>query len=148
MSKKITKKEINQILKELGVDFKPKDGCLHVFLMKGGFFWDHEVTIKQGLYEYSYVNFYEVLLWYNYYICKRHRVHRFLFNDEEDYSKTSFYYTNRSYFSRTPKHYRNLSQKKGLKVIKQALEDFLIYHNGIPFYFNRKVFDNTSKIIE
>jgi hypothetical protein len=82
--------------------------------------------VNKGRHIYEYNNIYEVLLWYYYYKTKyKHIEHK---------------NKNRSYFARIPEHYKKT--KKGLKIVKDVLDEIIIKNKGVPKYYNESVINN------
>ena len=77
---------------------------------------DDQYKITVGSKEFIYSNLYEIMLWYNYYIHKYVHIQK----------KCDGHCMNGSYFSRIPSFYRNINNKKGLNVIKKALDELII----------------------
>ncbi|CAO3620750.1 unnamed protein product [Cunninghamella echinulata] len=156
--KKISATEINKLLEELKINFEIIDKCLFVYLIYG--FSSHftykryedgtemepiRAVIKSGLVEYTFENFYEVMLWYRYYSCKRHHVVHTMYNGPAKPSLKA----NAAYFARLPKYYRNTPPNKGLSIVKEAMIYFITHYNGIPPYFDQNYLDEEiCKIID
>jgi hypothetical protein len=137
----MNKKRIDEILAEAGLDFEKTDKTLYVNYLQGfvRVYEDSDyfpVEIMKGLNKYCYYNFYEVMLWYRFYTCARRIITK---NPTE-------YYSNASYFSRIPSHYRSTSPERGLSVVKEALGLYIDHYNGIPKYFTVEDFDEMCYI--
>ncbi|CAO3627648.1 unnamed protein product [Cunninghamella blakesleeana] len=146
MPKKLTNKDIDAILLTIGVDFQPIDKCVYFDVLTAlprSDSWidgtDYKrvgnkieyqppvAVIKHGLNDYYFYSFYEVMIWYRFYTCKRHRI--------EKYATTSTgvrYSVNTSYFARIPRRYRSMSPKQGLNIVREAMGFFIRHYNGIP----------------
>lgn len=94
-------------------------------------------NITKGSKCFTYHNIYEVLLWYNYYAIKYKHIQKNVIKDNK-----LVHYCNRSYFSRISKNYKNIHPKKGLKIIKIALDNIILKHDGIPKYYDKTILDN------
>lgn len=101
-------------------------------IFEGVFTNKYENIIKKGLHDFEYWNIYEVLLWYYYYTIKyKHIEHK---------------NSNRCYFSRIPKHYRNVNPVVGLSIIKNILDKIIIENKGVPKYYDKNILDNLITI--
>lgn len=86
------------------------------------------IIITKGTNEYFFVNVYEILLWYYFYSIKNKHIVK--------------HSVDSPYFSKIPPYYRNIDPKKGLIIIKSALDQIIIKNNGIPKYFNTNILDH------
>lgn len=136
----MNKKKINQLLEEANIDFEQTDKTLYIPFLYG--FTHHDqyyggVSIMKGLNEYKYYTFYEVMMWYRYYTCKRHNI---------THIAPDGLCSNSSYFSRIPSYYRTTSPEKGLSIIKEAITQFLDHYNGFPKYYSEDRLDEICYI--
>lgn len=115
----------------LDINFEKQEKTLYINVIDisdFNIFDNFHVIINKGLCNYTYNNFYEVMLWYKYYISKNHNIKKRVKRDQNEC-------INRNYFSRIPHYYCNIDSKKGLNIIKEAINKYFIYYNGIPKYF-------------
>lgn len=134
-------KEVNKILEEANLDFKITDKTFYAnFIYSFADFtepiYGYTVTITKNNNEYWFRNFTEAMFWYRYYTCKRHNL---TLNPEVGYSNTS-------YFSRLPSHYRNTPSNKGLNIVKEALTEFIQLYHGIPKNYSEEELDKICYI--
>ena len=81
-----------------------------------------------------------MLLWYRYYTIKNKHIKRRIGG--------SRMCMNEAYFSRIPPHYRNINPKKGLNIVKRALDRLILEHKGVPTYFDNNVLNHIYTIKE
>lgn len=91
-----------------------------------------DVYIKKVVHGFYYTNLYEIMLWYYYYKSKYRHIPRI----------TGACYRNRRYFSRIPLYHRNIDRNVGLSIIKEAIQQVLTRHSGIPKYYNELILHN------
>ena len=82
------------------------------------------VVIVKGNKRYAYGDFYYAMLWLYYYHSTNRKI------ENKSWSRT--------YFSRIPTFYRAIDPVEGIKIVKEALYEFLMYYHGIPKYFNEE----------
>ena len=92
-------------------------------------------AIQKGAKCFYFNNIYEVLLWYH-----------FFTSGHKHFERKVMGWSNKSYFSRIPPRYRNLDPKKGLNIVKEALNRILIKYNGIPPYYEAAVLEGLLRV--
>ncbi|KAI8074466.1 hypothetical protein BC940DRAFT_44550 [Gongronella butleri] len=142
------KPDVDRVLCEAGIDFEPVDAMLLIHSFYANFFhWQlkegeekHKAVITRGLKQYHFINFFEAMLWYRFYTCKRgYRVHGPSYYG----NSRSIYFANSSYMSRIPADYKAIDRVKGLAIVREALSEFVEINNGIPKYYSEDVLNET-----
>ncbi|KAI8074467.1 hypothetical protein BC940DRAFT_44551 [Gongronella butleri] len=159
--REMKKSDMDRLLHDLGIDFEPMEAMLLIHpIYKSAFtynifddmqmLYECDVDVYRGLQKYHFHSFYEVMLWYRFYICKKgYRAH--LLPSKRDshaeginqYKSTNHGYviSNYIYMSRIPEHIRNLDRTKGLGVVREAMFKCIEKHQGIPPYFANDILD-------
>lgn len=137
---------LDKCYKELNLNFMMDDKrhfytkhIDYLYFMESGI--NDEYIITKGLDTYKYHNLYEILLWYYYYSIEHKHIQKRIIHNYR-----TILFPNRSYFARVPHHYRNINPKKGLNIIKNALDEIIMRHNGIPKYYDKTECDKIFEI--
>lgn len=102
------------------VFFHPFDIGFDIARCKGYGYW-----FQKGTKLYRYYNLYEAVLWYVYYKAKHISI-------DKHRKKQYGYWSNRNYFSRIPRHYRECDRKQGLHMTREAINEILKRNKGLP----------------
>lgn len=137
-------KEINRLLAEHNIDFKPTDKTFYCNFLEYSPPPQYDVNdvysveVYKGGVTYYFDGFYMIMFWYRYYSCKRHNLTTRPDNGEV--------IINCSYFSRLPAFYRNTSQKKGLTIMKMAIKNYLQQCGRFPRGYSEEELDKICYI--
>ena len=107
---------------------------------------DDQLIIK-GSHKFYYANIYEILLWYYYYTVHYKHIQRG-YRITDGRFKGYYNCSNRAYFSRIPTHYTTLDSKKGLNIVKEALDNIILKHKGVPKYYDSQLINEILVVKE
>lgn len=147
------KQIFSDVCNYLNLDFKQNDkNHLHIENFPIDSFYKNECGITsygcgqnrlycvtKGGKNYIYHNLYEMLLWYYYYATKHKHIKKY-------FKMKGHKIHIKPYFSALPEYYLNIDPKKGLNIVKEAMEQLILIEGGIPHDFNPGVLNDIYTI--